>query len=764
MFKDDIYFLGVGDKDESGTSIRVSKNVIIDSGNLLQHLNDEAIAIEHIFLTHSHLDHIIDIPFFLDRFYEFLKEPIKIYGLKETIEVIKKDIFNWSVWPDFSNIKLLNLEGNVVEFIELEFGKEYKFDDVTLKPFELNHTVPTAGYLIKKPSFSAIYATDTHKCEKLIDEINRDKSVDSLIVDISFSSEYEELASDSGHLTPMVLKSELTKIDREIDIYPTHIKPTHKERVQEELRVLNLLNGNGRVVKSGEFLKSKKSLKSNRNFADISTALSQERDLGKILELILTEAISYTGSEGGTIYLKDGNRLKFKAVINKKLNIYMIDPDLPSIPLYMNGEENRENVSARCVNSKETVNIPDVYRYNFGGVSFEGVKKFDKANGYRTKSMLVIPMIDQDGEVIGVLQLINKISLQEYSTFTKDDMDMTSTYANWAASAITKNRLIESLEELLLSFLKSISVALARKSQYGYSHIDKVAKLMKVVSKKISEDKSFFPDVEYDEDQLKELEIAAWMHDVGKIATPEYIIDKATKLETIYDRVAEIESRFDYIIEALKRIDLEIKYEGKKGLGFDIDSEISRLESDIEFIKKINQPSFLTDSNLKRLKEIKDRSYKIDGREVKLLSDDEFKNLSIRSGTLTDEERLIINEHAKVTYDMLSKLNFPKKYSRVKEIACAHHEKLDGSGYPMGLKGEEISFEARVLAVIDIFEALTATDRPYKKRKSKEETLEILYDMAKKNHIDKRVVEFIEDCNLYDEYIKSKVQESVEGI
>ncbi len=755
MLSDDLFFTGVGAKGESGTSVQVSQNIVIDAGNLLSTLGAQAKVIEHIFLTHSHLDHIVDIPFWIDSFYEELERPLKIYGLKETIDTLKRDIFNWDIWPDFATIGFKNYI-NTIEFIEIEYGKEYSFDDVVIKPIPLNHTLPTAGYVIKKPSFSVIYATDTNKCDAIWEEINTDKSIDSLIIDVSFPSDFEELAYSSKHLTPKLLKEELGKLTRDVDVYITHIKPSYIETVKRELDILSILNGKSRVLSSGEYLKNIE-LNSERRttLMNISTALSQERDLNKILQMILKEAINYTSSEGGTIYLKDGNSLKFKAAINKKLNIYMIDLDFPVIPLEIDGKQNSQNVSAMSANENMVINIPDVYRYNLNSLSFEGVKKFDKSNDYRTKSMLVIPMVDQDSEIVGVMQLINKSVAREYVEFDNDDIDMTTTYSNWAASAITKNRLIDGLEELLFSFLKSISVALANKSQYGYGHIDKVAKLMSIVSKRISKDKEFFPDISYNSDQLKELEIAALMHDIGKITTPEYVIDKATKLETIYDRVTEVEMRFRYIIEALKRMKLEEKYE-LKSFGYDFDREINRLESDIEFIKEINQPSFLDDTKLERLKSISSRSYMIDGKEVKLLSENEFANLSIRGGTLTHQEREKINEHAKVTYDMLSKLNFPKKYSRVQEIACAHHEKLDGSGYPMGLKGEEISFEARVLAVIDIFEALTATDRPYKKPKTKEQTFRILYEMAENGHIDKRVVDFIDRNEIYEEFVQKR--------
>ncbi|RUM67323.1 MAG: phosphohydrolase, partial [Sulfurospirillum sp.] len=412
----------------------------------------------------------------------------------------------------------------------------------------------------------------------------------------------EKLAYKSLHLTPKLLEQELEIIGRDLEIFITHIKPSMQNIIEKELKLLNLLKGKSRVLKAGEFLKNRTNHPNSKtNFMDISKALSKEKDLSKILEMILIEAISYTNCEGGTIYLKENNELHFKTIINKKLDIHINNLKYPTIPLFINGKENKENVSATSVIQKKSINIPDVYICNYNGLSFEGVKKFDKANKYRTKSMLVIPMINQDDEVIGVLQLINKKLNDSYIQFDQDDINMTTTYTNWAASAITKDRLVDDLEALLLSFLESISIAISEKSTYGYEHIQRVAQLMKIVSGKINEDKTLFKDINYTKEQLKELEIAAWMHDIGKIATPEYIIDKATKLETISDRIEHIKTRFDYIKSALKAQMLEQKIEllEKNSSAKEIaelensyQKEIELLNSDIDFLQRANQPKF----------------------------------------------------------------------------------------------------------------------------------------------------------------------------
>ncbi len=781
MLKNDIRFLGVGGsrKERKGTTcVQVAENIVIDAGNIINGLGSDAYKIEHIFLTHSHLDHIVDIAFFMDNHYQTMKKPLKIYALKETIKALREHFFNDTIWPNFPEIMLPNSQTPTAEFIELEYGKEYVFDTVSLQPVAVTHTVPTCGYVIKKETFSALFATDTYITRSMWEILDLNDAIDSLIIDVSFPSNFDKLSYESKHLTPRLLAEELEKECRDIDIYITHVKPAFTDVITKELKAYGLLEGRNRILHDGEYLKqTERNGDRNQSVMQISTALSQEKDLSKILEMILKEAISYTNSEGGTIYLKENKQLCFKSLINKKLDIYVNDPNFPCVELYINGEENSENISAIAALQKKITNVPDVYLYNIDGFSFEGVKKFDKANNYRTKSMLVIPMIDQDDEVVGVVQLINKKSEDSYIAFDKSDIEMTTTYTNWAASAITKNRLIDDLEALLLSFLESISVALSAKSPYGYGHIARVAELMKLFSSKINEDRSVFKDIKYTKDELKELEVAAWMHDVGKIATPEYILDKATKLETIYDRIAEIKMRFSYLKSALKsqmleeKIELLAKKRKKeiKALEEEYASLVSKLDSDLEFLEKVNQPiAVLSKQELERIQSIANKSYQIEGESFTLLSPDECLNLSIERGTLTEKERQKINEHAQISNEMLGMLTFPKKFSRVNEIASSHHEKLNGKGYPKGLKADEISFEGRLMAIVDIFEALTANDRPYKRPKTIEETFGILEAMAKAYELDSDIITFLKQSKSYEEYakkylLKEQYRESVDA-
>jgi HD-GYP domain-containing protein (c-di-GMP phosphodiesterase class II) len=707
----------------------------------------------------------------VDTYFIEKSKSLKIYGLKETLDALNEHIFNWSIWPDFQEISLIGSKYKSIEFIEIQIGKEYNLDEVTLKPIALNHTIPTCGYVVKKENISMIYASDTYTCDSLWQEVNYDKSINSVVVDVSFPSEMDKLAKQSKHLTPMLLKDELKKLKRDdVSIYVTHIKPNYKNLVSKELNILKVLLNDGRIIEDGEYLKNKKSTKNTKLKAlTMSTVLSKEKDLNKILGLILEETMDSTNAEGGTIYLKEKDTLLFKAVKNDALNIFEIDPNYPKINLYPSGKKNIENVSAVCALSKEIINIPDIYLYHMGEFNFDGAKKFDKANNYHTNSMLVIPMLNQDEEIIGVMQLINKKSISNTIAFTKDDISLASTYANLSASAIAKNTLIEDLEKLIMSFLESISYALSVKSPYGYSHISRVKELMGHVAREVNNDSTIFKDITYNKEQYQELELAAWMHDIGKIATPEYIIDKATRLETVHDRIDTIQSRFNHIKQFLKADFLENKCKfltGEYELKLDtLENKyiqtIKELDDEFAFLQRVNTPSFyMKEEDLQRVKQIAERSFMIDEEKIPLLTSDELENLSIVHGTLSEKERSKIKEHAKITHDMLKMITFPKKYSNVAEIASKHHEKLNGEGYPLGLRAKDLPFEARLLAVVDILEALTANDRPYKRAKTHDETFEILEEMVEKNEIDGELVSFIKEVGIFEKYIQ-KIEETL---
>ncbi|OQX73951.1 MAG: hypothetical protein B6D59_04065 [Campylobacteraceae bacterium 4484_4] len=765
MIRNDIRFLGVdGSKSQKsgGTCVQAGREVIIDAGNILQSLGDEAAKIRHVFLTHSHLDHINDLPYLIEAFFDRREEPLKIYALAETIRTLRSSLFNWEIWPDFEKISLLNApQKSAIEFIPLIPGQTYSFDDVSLTPVMLNHTVPTSGYIIQKGSYKTLYATDTYLSESIKEALEDDYEITSLIIDCSFPSSMKTLAKKTKHLTPLLIRQLLKAIDREIELYITHIKPQYREEVVSELKQMDLFKSGGRVVENMEYLYHEGFGTYESDHAHIIKLLAKEKDIDQIFKTILLEAMKYTKSEGGTIYLKEKDALKFKVVVNQELGIFESDIDWPKVPLYIDGSPNRSNVSALCALEKRVIHIEDVYHES--GYDFSGMKAFDAKNGYRSQSMLVIPMLDHEENLIGVLQLINKRSGMKISSYQPGEIETTLAYAAYAAVALTKMRLVEDMEELLLSFMRSIAYAIGEKSAYGYAHINRVSDLMDMIARSVHRDNEQYGDISYSRDEFKELRIAALVHDIGKIAIPDYILDKGTKLQTLHDRIGEIRERFLNAIHQQKIELLELECATLKGevelemvpIRESYQKSIEQLIDDLEFVERVNQPvGYLSDGDLKRIRQIGQKYYVLKDQKVYLLSEDEMENLSIRVGSLNEKEKEIVNAHAKIGYEMLRKLNFPQKFQRVPLIAGFHHEKLNGKGYPMGLTEEQIPLEVRMLTIADIFEALTAIDRPYKRGKSVEDAIEILEKMAKNGEIDADLVHFLKANGIFHRYEK----------
>ena len=498
----------------------------------------------------------------------------------------------------------------------------------------------------------------------------------------------------------------------------------------------------------------------------IGLALSGEKNLDRLLEMIVNNARGFTNADGGTLYIKDEDDdvLNFSIVQNDTLNLSMGGTGekivWPPVPLKdKQGNENHSNVSAHCALVCDTINISDVY--DAKGFDFQGTKKFDSTTGYRSKSMLVIPLLDHEDEVIGVLQLLNAKDREsgEIVSFPEYEIEMITSLASQAAIAITKMRLIKGLENLLNSFVVSIADAIDEKSPYTAGHILNVAELTERITEAIHKtDKGRFADIHFSPDEVEEYRMAAWMHDIGKITTPEYIVDKSTKLETIFDRIESIGFR----MEILKRDALIQRLRKNPGQAGDVIEDDRKDQQEIDehmaFLESVNMGGeFLSDESVKRIRELSKLSFDMCGKTVPLLSEDEVKNLTIRKGTLTDEERKIITNHVTITSKMLSRLPFPKKLHNVPLFAGMHHEKLDGSGYPNGLSGDKIHLAGRILAVADIFEALIAVDRPYRPGKTLSESMRILGFMAKDGHLDSDICDLVVESGIITQYAREKL-------
>jgi len=738
----------------------------------------------------------VDLPFVLESYFECRQKPLKVYALSESIHKLQEHLFNWSIWPDFKNIPLNSSEEKSLQFIPVEYGQTIQIDDLEISIIEANHTVPTCGYKIQKSGQAFILSGDTYINDSLIDLLNNDSSISSLLIDVSFSSDKEELALASKHLTPKLLDSMLLRLQRNyVAIYTYHQKPLFIEKIDKELATLDLLKNNGKRLVMGDELDlftplhkrhdvrnygSQNNEKMHlKNLFKIAQSMQAELDTSTLLEMIVEQAKTFTHADGATLYLlsSDKKELVFKVSHNDTLNTHIdslhSDVSWSNLPLYLeDSQPNTQMVAVLAALNKKTIMISDVY--NKSDFDFAGTKQFDKKTGYRSRSMLVFPLINHENETIGVLQLINKKNIyDETISFNTYDEESTSALASQASVAIVNATLIKDLEESFELFIRTIAKAIDSKSHHTGEHVRKVAKIANMITEAIHKsDKGYYKDIYYSDEDIKQINLSALLHDVGKIVTPNYIMDKRNKLETIIDRIELIDER----VEILKR-DVKIKYlekeltllKGQKSIPVDLQEDEAKeliILDDIQnFLRKCNIGSeFLEDDKILYLQTIAKKTYEFSGQEVHLLRGDELENLSIKKGTLTDDERDIIRNHAYATVEILNAITFPKALKRVPDIASNHHEKLDGTGYPRQLTAEELTLEDRILILADMFEALSASNRSYKSPNSMSEIAAIMQKLIDNGHMDKNLVEFFFESGIYREYAHSELNTEQQDI
>ena len=513
-------------------------------------------------------------------------------------------------------------------------------------------------------------------------------------------------------------------------------------------------------------------LKRLEQLNQIGAALSKERDTTRLLETILLAAKTITNADGGTLYrmMDDGKALRFEILRTDSLKIAMGGTsgaaiNFPNLPLQNeSGGPNDSLVAAYAAIHNQTVNIKDAYTEpNF---DFSGTRRFDERTGYRSQSFLAVPMKDHEGEVIGVLQLINaqQAGTQNVVPFSLADQSLAESLASQAAIALTNRLLITQLEELFESFINLINLAIDEKSHYTGGHCQRVPALTMMLAEAVNATTdgplaSFTMD---DRDRY-ELKIAGLLHDCGKVTTPVHVVDKATKLQTLFDRVELIDTRFEVLkrdreIEALRRqlaLRPQVDADAEARIASETRERISALEADREFIRFANRGTeAMADDAINRIRDIgvKGTWRNVDGLETEFLSANEVENLTIRAGTLTQSERNTINHHIVATIKMLEQLPWPKHLRRVPEYAGGHHERMDGKGYPKGLTRDQMSVQARSMGIADIFEALTASDRPYKPGMKLSQAMSIMHKFKQNGHIDPDLFDVFVNHRIYQRY------------
>jgi HD-GYP domain-containing protein (c-di-GMP phosphodiesterase class II) len=533
-------------------------------------------------------------------------------------------------------------------------------------------------------------------------------------------------------------------------------------------------------------------------FLDITTALAGERNFDKLLQRVLNEAHESAGGDGGVLYLldDDGRLLKPAA------QAWVDGRSVPLTDLSMADSLNPVVHAARHPSAKAEV-------YALSPSRPSGLEFVDGAFGTQPVTLIVVPLLNRAGEVVGTLCGFFGPGSQIPSP---ERLALVQAFAGAGAAAIDNQRLLMAQKALLESFIGLIASAIDAKSPYTGGHCQRVPELTKMLARAACDAKTGpLASFDLDDNGWEALHIAGWLHDCGKVTTPEFVVDKATKLETIYDRIHEVRMRFEVLKRDAEIACLKAIAAGgdEKALREALAKELATLDEEFAFVATCNVGGeFMAPEKVARLKSIAARTWQrtLDNRlgisheEAKraarspaaplpatepLLSDrpehivergpqdqmpadnpwgfkldvpthlydrGELHNLAVARGTLTDEERYKINDHIAQTIIMLSKLPFPKHLRSVPELAGGHHEKMDGTGYPKRLSREDMSVPARIMAIADIFEALTATDRPYKKGKKLSETIAIMSRMKKDRHVDPDLFDLFLESGVYRAY------------
>lgn len=506
---------------------------------------------------------------------------------------------------------------------------------------------------------------------------------------------------------------------------------------------------------------------------EVGAALSRERDISRLLEHILLAAKAITHADGGTLYrmLEDGQTLRFEILRTDSLHIAMGGTsgcviDFPDLALKKpDGQPNDALVAAYAAIHGVTVNLADAYDET-DRFDFSGTRGFDARTGYRSQSFLTVPMRDHEGSIIGVLQLINALNARtkKVQAFSDADQRLAESLASQAAIALSNRMLMTQLENLFESFVGLINLAIDEKSPYTGGHCQRVPALTMMLAEAVN-DATDGPlaDFSLTDAGRYELKIAGLLHDCGKITTPVHVVDKANKLQTLFDRIALIDTRFEVLKRDAEIAALREQLALRPVVDRDPEAQVlarsvqaqGTLNDEREFIRSANVGGeSMSDDSVARVRRIAHQYQwrNVDGVQTDFLTAEETENLCIRKGTLTTAEREVINYHIVATIKMLEKLPWPRHLKNVPEFAGGHHERMDGKGYPKGLTREQMSVQARIMGIADIFEALTASDRPYKLGMKLSQAMRILEGFRDNGHIDPDIYDIFVRSGVYRRY------------
>ena len=502
-----------------------------------------------------------------------------------------------------------------------------------------------------------------------------------------------------------------------------------------------------------------------KKLIDIGIALSKEKNINILLEMILNEARVISNSDGGTVYLltNDEKKLNFEIMHTESLNIKFGGSSIPvpdtiyPVKIFNDdGTKNINNVAAVCALEGKTINIDDAYINE--EYDFSGTKGFDQKNNYRSKSFLTIPLKNHKDKVIGVLQLINAKKNDKIVQFSDDLIDLVEALGSQASVALTNRLLIDEQKNLFRSFIKLVVDALDKKDPVTGGHCNRVPLITMMIADYINSDADDrYKNFSFSDDEMDELYVAAWLHDFGKVATPDHIMNKSTKLQGLYDKIDQVKLRF----EILKRDIILDMYKKKSGKidKKSLRDKLNKVKDDFIFLEKSNLGGEYMSKELQnKVYEIAENKITIDDEVLPILSEKEVDFLTISKGTLSSEDRQIMENHVSLSYELLDKLPYPEHLKQVPFYAGCHHEKLNGGGYPNGYKEDQLPLQARIIAIADVFEGLTARDRPYKKPYKLSKALKILKFMVNDGEIDPNLFSLLVTKKLYLKYAHENLE------
>ncbi len=472
-----------------------------------------------------------------------------------------------------------------------------------------------------------------------------------------------------------------------------------------------------------------------KKLLEVFISMSSEKDGNVLLETILNSALDITNCDAGTLYILKDKKLEFKFMITKSLNLKKGGNNekinLPSVSLV------KTNVCAYSVLENKAINISDVYSSEL--FDFSGPKEYDKLTNYKTKSMMVIPMEDDEGEIIGVLQLMNAQDEKgNIISFSKESEMILTAIASQAAIRLTNMNYTAEIKTLMESIVKTFAEVIYLRTPYNVSHTHNMEKYASKFLEWIRENPNSYISFSKEDEMMFLMSI--WLHDIGKLITPLEVMDKATRLSVKIERV----------LTRLDIISLTTKLLAAKN-NENIENVLDDIEKTRYFVCEVNKMPYLDEETIQRVKALKEKTY-IDenGDELFWFTKDEIEDLSIIRGTLTPKERLIMQKHVEMTEQILNKMNFKSGYKNVPLWANSHHEFLDGTGYPKQLKGDEIDIPTRLLTIIDVFDGLSASDRPYKKPTPINRVFEIMTEMQNEGKLDKILLTLFKDSKAWE--------------